>query len=477
MGIRLKLTAFLLLFGFLVLGALIWSNQYVLHTTMLQYVDQRDQQRLQRLKNNLQVYLQDVPTEKADQIPERVWLKLLNLSHRIDLTQNSIPMEFILKHRANRRAPPPDEFESRVSLLDGKGRLVYGPSLEPTAMRILVSDGDHVVAQLGYHHLKALTERADIEFAETQSKMLSQGAVLITLLALLLLWPLANHFLTPIRQLTDALKALAAGDFARRLPTDRSDEFGALQRDFNYLSKTLQAAQNSRNQWIADISHELRTPLTVLSGSIEAMRDGIRPLNSENLQKLSDEVALLNRLIEDLYQLSLSDVGALQYRMKCLNFNSLLDQVVSSQRHACDSKGLQLSLATVDDVLWVKGDEARLTQMLNNLLQNSINYTDARQSSGRAGEIRVALHKQDGVLTLRIADSSPGVAEEHLLKLTERFFRTEPSRNRRSGGAGLGLAIVRRIVEAHGGKILLSSSELGGLEVKIELPIATKEAE
>ncbi|WP_319381025.1 ATP-binding protein [Thiomicrorhabdus sp.] len=477
MGIRLKLITLLMLFGFLVLGALIWSNQYVLHSTMLQYVDQRDQQRLQRLQNNLQVYLQEIPTEHAAQIPENVWLKLLTLSHRIDLTQNYIPIDVILKYRLKRRPPPPDEFESRVSLLDANGQLVYGPLLDASEVRMAVYDGNQIVAQLGYHHLKELTERADIEFADTQSKMLSQGAVLITLLALLLLWPLANHFLTPIRQLADALKALTAGDFSRRLSANRSDEFGALQRDFNYLSKTLQAAQNSRNQWIADISHELRTPLTVLSGSIEAMRDGIRPLDKENLQRLSDEVGLLNRLIEDLYQLSLSDVGALQYRMKCLDFKDLLEQVLRSQKPAIGEKGLALDLNLENERFWVKGDEGRLTQMLNNLLQNSINYTDSMSDNGRKGWIRVSLQKGTGSLNLRIEDTAPGVEEEHLRKLTERFFRTEPSRNRRSGGAGLGLSIVRRIVEAHGGKILLNASELGGLDIRIELPIMIKETE
>ena len=474
MGIRVKLVAFLLLFGFVILGTLIWSNQFVLHKTILHYVDQRDQQRLERVKNNFEVYLQYEPVSQVRDVSEVMWLRLLRFSHRVDLAQVPTMIPLVIKRDLRRRPPPLDEFEVRVSLMDRSGQLLYGPPLEKHALRMPVLENGQEIAQIGYQPLQELTDRADIEFSQSQFKMLSLGAVLITLLALILLWPLANHFLNPIRQLTQAMHRLSGGDLSKRLAVKRQDEFGALQRDFNYLATTLEAAQHSRNQWIADISHELRTPLTVLNGSIEAMSDGVRPLNKENLQALQQEVSLLQRLIEDLYQLSLSDVGALQYAMLPLNLSMLIEQSVAHFLPKAHNKSLQLIFQTDYQQAWVFGDENRLSQLLNNLLSNALDYTDAVQKNGQEGLIKVMLEKQTTVWQLVIEDSAPGVEADELSHLSERFFRTEKSRNRRSGGAGLGLAMVQQIVKAHQGTIEFKTSELGGIKVIIGLPLESQ---
>lgn len=470
MGIRAKLIVFLLSFGFLILGALIWSNQFVLHKTMLHYVDQRDQQRLERLKNNLEVYFQYEPIIHAGEISERDWQKLLHLSHRIDLVQMPSLIPLVVGRELRRRPPPPDDFESRVSLMSPDGKIIYGPPMEKACIKMPVYENGTLIAQLGYHPLQELIEQADIEFAQSQLKMLTIGAGLITLLALIILWPLANHFLAPIRQLNRAMHQLAGGDLGGRLDVQRKDELGTLQRDFNHLATTLEAAQNSRNHWIADISHELRTPLTVLNGSIEAMCDGVRPLTQENLRVLQQEVSILQRLIEDLYQLSLSDVGAIQYRMQSVDLVEIIRQAVTSQLAKAEAKDLQIEWKALPDQAWIYGDASRLNQLLSNLLQNSIDYTDARDSSGKPGKICLSLQEQDQAWRLKIVDSSPGVSADELPHLTERFYRTEPSRNRRTGGAGLGLAMVNQIVQAHQGHLQLQPSEIGGLQVLVELP-------
>ncbi|MBN2865776.1 MAG: HAMP domain-containing protein [Thiotrichales bacterium] len=474
MGIRVKLVAFLLLFGFVILGTLIWSNQFVLHKTILHYVDQRDQQRLERVKNNFEVYLQYEPIAQASDVSEEMWLRLLRFSHRVDLVQVPTMIPLVIKRDLRRRPPPLDEFEVRVSLMASSGQLLYGPPLEKHALRLPILENGVEVAQIGYQPLKELTDRADIEFSQSQFKMLSLGAVLITLLALILLWPLANHFLTPIRQLTEAMHRLSGGDLSKRLTVKRQDELGELQRDFNHLATTLEAAQHSRNQWIADISHELRTPLTVLNGSIEAMCDDVRPLNKQNLQALQQEVALLQRLIEDLYQLSLSDVGALQYAMQPLNVSTLIQQSVAQFLPKAQSKSLQLICQTESQQAWVFGDENRLSQLLNNLLSNALEYTDAVQQNGERGLVKVTLTKKMNHWQLVVEDSSPGVLQAELSQLSERFFRTDKSRNRRSGGAGLGLAMVQQIVKAHQGTLNFESSELGGLKVVVSLPMESQ---
>lgn len=487
MGIRVKLIAFLLLFGFVILGTLIWSNQFVLHKTILHYVDQRDQQRLERVKSNFEVYLQYEPVTQMSDVSEVMWLRLLRFSHRVDLEQVPTMIPLVIKRDLRRRPPPPlDEFEVRVSLMDRNGQLLYGPPLAKHALRLPILENGEEVAQIGYQPLKELTDRADIEFSQSQFKMLSLGAVLITLLALILLWPLANHFLTPMRQLTQAMHRLSGGDLSERLQVKRQDEFGVLQRDFNHLATTLEAAQYARNQWIADISHELRTPLTVLNGSLEAMIDGVRPMNKQNLASLQQEVAVLQRLIEDLYQLSLSDVGALQYEMQPLNLSALIEQSVAQFLPKAQSRSLALIYQTEYEQAWVFGDENRLSQLLNNLLNNALDYTDAMQESGQKGRVKVTLNKQlkkfeqpnhanqskqIPVWQLVFEDTAPGVAKEELSHLSERFFRTEKSRNRRNGGAGLGLAMAQQIVKAHQGTIAFAASELGGVKVMVVLPV------
>jgi len=470
MGIRTKVILFLLGFGFVILATLLWSNQFVLHKTMLHYVDQRDQQRLERLQTNFQIFLQYEPFSKAIEVPEPQWRKILHLSHRIDLKQMPSMIPLVLRE-PRRRSPPPDEFERRVSLLTPEGQVVYGPQIDKACHKLPVYLGDQPIALIAYAPLQELIQQADIEYAQSQLRVLTIGAILITGLALILLWPLANHFLTPIRQLNKAMHRLASGDLTGRLNVQRKDEFGTLQRDFNYLAKTLEAAQQSRNQWVADISHELRTPLTVLNGSIEAMSDGIRPMNAENLQKLKQEVSVLQRLIEDLYHLSLSDVGALQYSMEKLDWNGLIAQVVTSMQDKARHKGLKIQTNIASNA-WVFGDRNRLNQMLSNLLKNSMDYTDSLQQNGMPGVIEVKLmeNSEESEWVLEINDSAPSVDEAELQNLTQRFYRTEPSRNRRTGGAGLGLAMVSQIVQAHSGSMHLSQSRLGGLSVKIQFP-------
>ena len=472
MGIRVKLITLLMLFGFIVLGALLWSNQFVLHKTMLHYIDQRDQQRLERLQSNIDFYLQHEPVDSLDAFPEVMWLRLLRLSHRVDLQENPIPLEYVIRKetKKRKRSFPSDEFENRVTLMSNNGNIKFGSALEKTNIRLPISQNNQIIGQIGYHPLTELIEQTDIEFSNNQFTLLSLGALFITLFAMLIIWPLANHVIAPIRQITQSMRNLTSGNFSHRLKVTRKDEFGALQRDVNHLAKTLEASQLSRNQWIADISHELRTPLTVLNGSIEAMRDGVRPLSQENLMQLHQEVGLLHRLIEDLYQLSLSDVGALQYSMQRLDLSKLFRQSAAQFENKAQQKGLHLHIKKFENHAWVQGDNERLQQMLNNLLQNAIDYTDAQQKDGSQGKIALQLSKHNEYWLLSIEDTSPAVSEEELTHLKERFYRAEASRNRRTGGTGLGLAMVSQVVEAHEGIFKIELSNLGGLKTSIFIP-------
>ena len=219
---------------------------------------------------------------------------------------------------------------------------------------------------------------------------------------------------------------------------------------------------------MAEISHELRTPVAVLQGELEAMQDGVRTMDGESVDSIHAEVCKLTQLIDDLHQLSLSDVGALEYRMATLCLADLIESQIQFGKAMLDDAKLKLSVEMKDKPYLINADEQRLSQLISNLLQNSVRYTDA------PGDIRVALAAESGRITLTWEDSSPAVAVGELAQLFEPLYRAEQSRSREFGGAGLGLSIAARIVQAHAGSIEASLSSLGGLKLTIEFPTTVK---
>lgn len=237
-----------------------------------------------------------------------------------------------------------------------------------------------------------------------------------------------------------------------------------LARDFNQLAQALDNNERARRDFMADVSHELRTPLAVLRAELEALQDGIRPMTRESLTSLHQEVGQLGKLIEDLYDLSLTDVGALAYRRAPIDLSVVLQSTLAGMHTRIAAAGLTLQAHGITAPLHVDGDERRLQQLLSNLLENALRYTDA------GGQLRVQCARRAHLVEIVIEDSAPGVPADKLDRLFERFYRVEGSRNRASGGSGLGLAICRNIVGAHDGEIHATASPLGGLRVTLRLP-------
>jgi len=228
----------------------------------------------------------------------------------------------------------------------------------------------------------------------------------------------------------------------------------------------LQNHRDARRRWGADIAHELRTPLSVLRGEIQALQDGVRAPTPAALDSLNTECERLGGLIEDLYQLSLADAGALEYRFERIDLGELVREALEAQRRACTDAGLALEEAVAEGIE-IRGDARRLTQLVDNLIANARRYTDA------PGRIRVELARTRDGTRLVVEDTAPGVPAHALPRLFERLYRVESSRSRAAGGAGLGLAICRAIVEAHGGRIDAAPSSLGGLRIVTDLPGGT----
>jgi two-component system sensor histidine kinase BaeS len=362
---------------------------------------------------------------------------------------------------------PPDLMH-RLALLDAAGAQVAGnPAVaDDTQARDMPVELDGMrIGTLRLQHMPQISNALDLGFAQAQMRSALLAALAVLVGAFVLAFALARWLLAPVRELADGTRALAAGEYTHRITATRSDELGALAADFNHLASSLEKHREARRQWGADIAHELRTPLSVLRGEVQALQDGVRAPTPQAFDSLYAECERLGNLIEDLYQLALADAGALEYRFDDVDLVELVQDAIDLQHNACSDAGLGIEqqLATVAPV---RGDTRRLAQLFDNLLANARRYTDA------PGRIRVELGAVGSEARVIIEDTPPGVPVADLAHLFDRLFRVDPSRARAAGGAGLGLAICRAIVDAHGGRIGVEPSPLGGLRVVVHLPFA-----
>lgn len=366
--------------------------------------------------------------------------------------------------------PPPRTLGERFFLFDATKQPVFAPvdRADTVELKPLRQDG-RIVGYLGILPYKKISDERQLRFLKEQRLALALVAGTVVLLAAGLSLPLANRLVRPIKSLATATNQLSAGRFETRVPVVSNDELGHLARDFNSLARTLEQNEQSRRQWVADISHELRTPLAVLRGEIEALQDGIHQPTPEAINSLHGETLRLGRLVEDLYQLSLSDLGALTYKKHELNCTPILSQSMESFRPEFVAKGINLHDELADGSghpLFADGE--RLRQLFGNLLENSLKYTDD------GGELLVRLEFVGASAAIHFQDSGPGVPPEALEHIFERLYRVDASRNRATGGAGLGLAICTNIVAAHDGTIQAMDSPFGGLWIKVTLPLTRR---
>lgn len=352
----------------------------------------------------------------------------------------------------------------RLLLFDAERRLVIGRAerAQQAELKPIVADGV-TVGYLGYIPRLEQLESLSRLYSQQQNFRFAALAAGMLLASLLLAAGVAHWLSLRIRDLGRGTTALIQGDYDVALNAQGRDELSQLARDFNKLAATLRANRDARNQWIADIAHELRTPLAVLRGEIEALQDGVRPLDRAGLGSLAQEVGRLARIVEDLHLLSTSDLGALSHHFEPLDLRELIEETVEHHSAALQTKEFQLNLRLGNDAI-VQGDSTRLVQVFNNLLQNTLRYTDA------PGNLQIDLSREGDSWIVDWQDSSPGVPEEALPRLTDRLFRVENSRNRASGGSGLGLAIVKAIMGAHHGRMEARQSTLGGLWWRLEFP-------
>ncbi|MDA8186749.1 MAG: ATP-binding protein [Dehalococcoidales bacterium] len=297
-------------------------------------------------------------------------------------------------------------------------------------------------------------------------------------LALLLSLALARQMSQPLRRLTFAAKSIASGDLSQRVRVNSRDELGELGNAFNSMAESLARNEQVRRNMVADIAHELRTPLTIVQGNLEAILDGIVPPTKENVASIHEETTVLARLITDLRELSLAEAGQLKLQRAPTDVAELVRKVVARNQAEAIEKGIDLDLDLPEGLPLADVDEQRVSQVVNNLLSNALRHT------GSGGRVSVAA-RNDGVsaldtpakdvpfLTLSVADTGSGIPAEELPYVFDRFYRLDKSRARASGGSGIGLAIVKQLVEAHGGNAWAESEVGAGSTFYFTVPAAT----
>ncbi|HRV96002.1 MAG TPA: ATP-binding protein [Anaerolineae bacterium] len=260
----------------------------------------------------------------------------------------------------------------------------------------------------------------------------------------------------PLNNLAEAARSIGARDLSKRVEEKGSDEMIAVARAFNDMAADLEAAEQLRRNLLADVAHELRTPLTVVQGNLRAILDEVYPLDQSEMARLYEQTRLLSRLVNDLHELAQAEAKQLPLNREETDIAQLVSTVSDTFRPSVEAKGITLHSEIAPDTPAVQVDAARLTQVLQNLLANALRHTP------EGGRITIQARPDGDSLRLSVADTGDGIPPEHLPHVFDRFYRTDHARTRDRGGAGLGLAIVRALVEAHGGSIKVTSTGVPG---------------
>ncbi len=468
-SIRTKLFIVIVLANALMVSVLLALNAATFKRSFSDYVASQESRRMQPLLLNI--------ADEYERQGNWRWLRWDNPGW-INVVQSSFSARDLRSMDRGQPGPRPGDmpmnnrnFLERLIIRDTRtGQVLLGRKKAPDQMVWLpiVSADDVVVAELGFETRTRLDAEFDQVFAEKRQRDLIYIGALGLLIAGALAIPFSGWLVRPVRKITRAVRTMTNGDLDVSVSVAGNDELGQLAADVNRLSQTLRKNHEDRQQWVSDIAHELRTPVAIFQADIEAAQDGVRKVDAAWLESMHNQVVRLTRLVNDLHQLSQSDAGTLSYRFAPIDLGALVDSAVEQFRKSCEQCHIDVHWQTPPKPIWVRGDDNRLNQLLTNLGQNTLRYTDG--SDARHGHLKVTVTERAGWVDIGWSDSAPGVGEQDLFKLFDRLYRVDESRSRDSGGSGLGLAIVKSIVTAHDGTVVAKHSELGGLTVTVSLP-------
>ena len=299
-------------------------------------------------------------------------------------------------------------------------------------------------------------------FLTAVHRYLLWAGLVALLLAFLLSYLLTRRVLRPLSAMIDASRQIAAGNFAARVEARPDDEIGELGQAFNRMGASLEQLEKLRKTMVADVAHELRTPLTNLRGYLEGLSDGIIPPDKQTLDMLQQENLRLVSLVEDLSQLAQADAARAYLEREAVDLQECIREIVMLYRMSFEEKEIRLSMQ-IDEGMTVQADRNKLLRAVRNLVENCCKYTPP------GGRVTIACAARDASVRAEFINSGPGIPDKDIPFIFERFFRAEPSRSRDAGGAGIGLAIVKELIEAHGGRVGAESAP-GETRIWFELP-------
>ncbi len=310
------------------------------------------------------------------------------------------------------------------------------------------------IDQLAAQYFMALMKRYDIDPTDIHRMFLTSihhyllwASLAALLLAFVISFLLSRRLLRPLSQMSAITGEMAAGDFSARVEVSSSDEVGQLGQAFNRMADSLEQIERLRKNMVADVAHELRTPLTNLRGYMEALTDEVLPPAKETFLLLQQEIMRLVQLVENLQQLARAEAAQAYLKREKLVLPELLGQLLELYRPVFAERRLEVDTDFPAPAATTTADRDKILQAARNLLDNAAKYTP------EGGWLKVSARTGPAGVEVSFANSGPGIAAADLPFIFERFFRTDRSRSRDAGGAGIGLAIVKELIEAHGGRV------------------------
>ena len=281
-------------------------------------------------------------------------------------------------------------------------------------------------------------------------------------LALAMVQLLARGMTSPLREMASAAASMADGDYTRRVTATSRDEVGELARAFNAMAAELSEVERLRKDLVANVSHELRTPITALRATLENLVDGVAPADPVTLRTMLAQVERLGRLVSQLLDLSRLEAGVTPLQRRVFEVAPVLEEVADLSR--LHTPGVEVAVSVHPPSPRVDGDPERVHQVVANLVENAVRY------SPPGGTVELRASNGPDTVTIEVSDDGPGIADAEAQRVFERFYRADTARSSRHGGAGLGLAIARWIVDLHGGDIRSERRHPRGCRMVVELP-------
>jgi len=303
---------------------------------------------------------------------------------------------------------------------------------------------------------------AEQTFIATVDRSVLIGGAIAVCLSVVAAYLIARYLTRPIAELESAALALADGDLTSRVEVAGPEEISALGEAFNHMADSLEEAEELRRRLVADVAHELRNPIAAARAQAEGMAEGVLATDAARLGSLVEDMEHLSELVDELQELAIAEAGRLNYETIEVDLADLVRRETERAMTLAPA-GVEVFATTTADDATVLGDERRLSEVLRNLLANAIRHT-------ASGTVSANLSETDGHLRVAVTDTGEGIPAADLPYIFERFYRADGARASATGGAGLGLAIARRIVEDHGGKVFAESPPDGGATVGFTLP-------